>query len=120
LGQELGDLLGEVRVTLASDQPLAHNHRIAQILHHRQVQRWLIVIKLRHYVGAQLRLERQRIALDPRALGRKRPRFADQPDVGQRLLNDHRPCSVARADDSEDQVQIAVANLFAQQRLARR
>ena len=76
--------------------------------------------KCAHSCAPHRLLPDQRMILEERTLERQWPALADQPDIGQRLLDDHRFSAVARADDSKDQVQVAVADLFAQQRLARR
>ena len=50
----------------------------------------------------------QRLVLEEGALQRQRPAFADQPHIGQRLLDAE---AAGRAAHQEDEVQIAVAHL---------
>ena len=79
-----------------------------EIFHHDHRLRAVEVEHLRRQAGRVAGLLGQRPIFEPATLERQRPGFADQPHVGQRLL-DHD--AVTRPLDDEDEIEIAVADL---------
>ena len=89
-GEKLGDVGGEARIFDAADQALAHDDMRREIFHddHR-----LCAIEMEDFRREARRVARlfdQRVIFEPGALERQRPGFADEPDIGQRLLDDER------------------------------
>ena len=77
-------------------------------LHDDEGERLVVVQHGRHQTGRQPRLMRERQMFVMRARQRQRPALADEPHVGQRLLDGD---PAVRAPDDEHEVEVAVADL---------
>ena len=107
-GKKLRDVARETRISNSADKPLAHDDMRPKIFHHDHRLGAIEVEQLGRQAGRVASLLGQRAIFEPRALERQRPRFADEPHIGQRLLDDD---AVSLALDNEHQVEIAVADL---------
>jgi len=108
LADELGDVGGEIRVFDAGDEPLAHDDVRMQIFHHDHRLRAIEMKNPRRQPGGIFGLLGQRVVFIPAALERQGPGFADEPHIGQGLLDHH---GAGRPFDDEDEVEVAVADL---------
>ena len=107
-GHEFRQRLGETRVFDAGDQAVAHDDMRRQVLHDDERLGFVEQDDFRRQPGRAFVFSHERLTFEERAIQRQRPGFADQADVGQRLLNDHRPRG---ALDDEHQIEIPVADL---------
>jgi hypothetical protein len=90
------------------DERLAQNDMRRQEFHDDDRLGGIKMEDLRRLAGVAGALTHQGIIFEERAFQRQRPGLADQPDIGQRLLDDHR---APRSPDNEYQIEIAVADL---------
>ena len=107
-GHEQADVAGDVRQLPPVDQRAAQDDVRRQILHDDQRLAFVEMIDRRHRARRARLLPGQRVVFEEGALQRQRPAVADEPHIGQRLLDDG---GALVALDDEDQVQIAVADL---------
>ena len=106
--QEGRDVADKARIERAGNQPLAHDDMRLDQLHDDEREPLIVVQHGRHQAGRQPRLMRQRQIFVMRARQRQRPAFADEPHIGQRLLDG----DAARGPlDDEHEVEVAVADL---------
>ena len=104
---EAAEVAGDVRQLPALDQRTAQDDMRRQVLHDDERLGFVEVVDLRHQAGRARLLPGKRMVLEEGALERQRPALADQPHIGQRLLDDR---SALVALDDEDQIEIAVAD----------
>ncbi len=107
-GQIFRDVRGELGIDHALDHAAAHDDVRPAALHGDQVQPLVEVQQLGNPLPGVAGLDRGRTMLEPGPLQVQRPALADQPDIGQRLLDAQ---VTGRAVDDEDQVEVAVADL---------
>ena len=105
---EQAQMLGQLRQLTTGDQRMTQILVVAQVLHDDRGQRLVIVIHLRHPVAGMFRLQHQCFRFDAVAIQRQRPAFADDPHIGQRLLDDY--TVTARFSHTVDEVDIAVTD----------
>ena len=86
--RKFAELLGEPVVLDAGFEIAAQDLVRRQILHDDERLALVEVIDCGHAAGIARGLPRQRVIFEERALQRQRPAFADQPHIGQRLLDD--------------------------------
>ena len=82
-----------------------------EILHHHHRQRLVIVRHPDGVLRAIFVVLDQGLRLQSRAVQRQRPGLADAAHVRQRLFYDH-PTVALAVENFEDQVKVAIANLF--------
>jgi len=117
LGQEEADVLGEVGVLDTLDQTFTHDDMAVQILHGKEVHLRVVEVDPRRVLGHERVFDLERFGLDSRPVDGQRPVAAHQAQVRQRLFDDHGALRVGFGPDPEDQVQVAVADLFGDDRL---
>ncbi len=105
---EHAEVLGDARQLAAGDQRLPQDHVGRQELHDDERLGLVEMQDLRHHAGRPRLLPGQRVVFEEGALERQRPAVADEPHIGQRLLDHDR---ARRTLDDEDEVEVAVADL---------
>ena len=81
------DVPDKARIERAGNQPLAHDDMRLDQLHDDEGERLVVVQHRRHQTGRQPGLMRERQIFVMRARQRQRPALADEPHIGQRLLD---------------------------------
>ena len=102
-----GHVGGCARVADALDHAAPHDDVRLQQLHRRQHHGRVEMVDRGREPRRVAAVLDQRLVLEEGALQRQRPAFADQPHIGQRLLDAE---AAGRAAHQEDEVQIAVAH----------
>ena len=107
-GEIVAELLGEPRIAAAGNEAFPRDDMRLDRFHHEQRQFRIVAIDGGNSVRAMALLDDQRPMFEIDPTDRKRPAFADHPDIGECLLGDD---ATGRPVDTEDGVHVAVADL---------
>ena len=90
---------------VSSDQHTAKNDVLIKILHCDQRLIFIKIEDFRNRTGVTFGLTDQRVILEECPAQGQRPTVADQPDIGECLLDDYSPL---RAPHKKDEIEIAI------------